>query len=664
MDDHRDELAFAEAEHEAGLQHSSWLGRHRGEIAVIALFLALPALVYFASMRRGPDISGFYLVAAGQGFMEIDRTASGYRLESLHWSFWDSATDWQVRPRSGGFALIAADKSWTGGSAILDLEFRRNAGGEDAFDLTFADLIPLSSNYFAQAWQRLRSNFAPAGKAPSPPLRAFLHRVDDEDARGYMQLVLKEPKPAMPGHALAPSTTSTLFNTSMAGPQLLTWARGMLDRHPRDAYTRLLYLDALLRVNQPDELTQRITEWGADLKRKAVDDPIIGPVFERIQLKATGLAAAASGQNAYGDVLTMLAPDTTLQQQLAVFLNLEGRQAFTPPGGYTLPTAEVMDYLRTQSLCKVAAVGSWMSLFAGDTTRALNLAVCNVRYSQLEEDFDSYLITRLIAVAMRNLASRSLTEMAVNAPLSLSQAKEFHERVEDLAARVKTADSFRPEGDLPVPLPGGLFTPNYDEVDYRIRVAASEFQLARVAVALRLFLLESGKLPDAPFTELAASLRGKIPADPFSLTSAPLHLKTDVASQTLVAYSEGPDQKDDAAGMEYDSTNGTVSRGDIVMRFPAKPEYPVPPDGLHGETTHTLLAQLPSGLPEEYFRWAEKVLPFGTAQSNAGVLIFSVGPDRKPNDYATTITAPEQLIMYDPTNGTVSEGDLILPVRR
>jgi hypothetical protein len=103
-----------------------------------------------------------------------------------------------------------------------------------------------------------------------------------------------------------------------------------------------------------------------------------------------------------------------------------------------------------------------------------------------------------------------------------------------------------------------LAIPNFQEAQTRELGAKAQYDLARLTIAARIEELETGK----PTEDLSALVEKYFPegiADPF----ADEEYLTEDGVETI--YSIGPDGTDDAAGIRYDPSNGTMSRGDIFI---------------------------------------------------------------------------------------------------
>jgi hypothetical protein len=149
-------------------------------------------------------------------------------------------------------------------------------------------------------------------------------------------------------------------------------------------------------------------------------------------------------------------------------------------------------------------------------------------------------------------------------------------------------------------------------------------------------------------------------------------------------YSFGPDRLDQRAQVEYDPTNGTISIGDISKVVRARPQYPFSSGGLHARTPSDVFARFSEGLPVDIFA-NSRGRGLGVS-STTPVRIYSFGPDTNQEDLTHCENAGQQAALptvylysapaitgcygqppryipnlpYDPTNGTVSPGDLYI----
>jgi hypothetical protein len=266
----------------------------------------------------------------------------------------------------------------------------------------------------------------------------------------------------------------------------------------------------------------------------------------------------------------------------------------------------------------------------------------------------------------------SAEDIRANWP-SLDQLYKLHDRKSEsrLGFRITTGVGF--------PSPSSAFPNSYVEAEVRNKTALSRLALLHTVTALRYQVLKDGYLPPG-WGNLELLPDGPDP-DPFGKRRERLRLLPWRKDVDLVAYSLGPDGEDDRAAIDYDPTNGTISSGDLVLKASDPPLYPFPRRGELGRTRDEVLAQFPHGLPPDPFAdtkgsgyavtdqvpaaiisWGPDVdqsripgrkLPAGT-QAPAGMAISTM-PDGSRIGYPALM--PE--LPYDPTNGTISEGDLV-----
>ncbi len=170
--------------------------------------------------------------------------------------------------------------------------------------------------------------------------------------------------------------------------------------------------------------------------------------------------------------------------------------------------------------------------------------------------------------------------------------------------------------------------------------------------------------------------------DPFTNFKKPLSVVQTGEIRWRV-YSIGPDETDDKALITYDPTNGSVSPGDIWTTIRRDRKYPFPsPHGLPLDR-NAIVRLFPEGLPPDPF--ATEPGASYTVTDHKPAWIMSWGPDRDQTNViggrvTSSITGPvargraistnqDSLVVYkpfdleahyDPTNGTLSDGDLYI----
>jgi len=102
-------------------------------------------------------------------------------------------------------------------------------------------------------------------------------------------------------------------------------------------------------------------------------------------------------------------------------------------------------------------------------------------------------------------------------------------------------------GANPIALLYLMVDQNYEEAKIRTEIVKAKYELTQFKIARRLAELKGEPPPE-------------IPPDPF--TSAPLSF----SPANNLFYSVGPDKEDNKTQIIYDTTNGTISRGDIFKK--------------------------------------------------------------------------------------------------
>jgi hypothetical protein len=285
------------------------------------------------------------------------------------------------------------------------------------------------------------------------------------------------------------------------------------------------------------------------------------------------------------------------------------------------------------------------------------------------------LIDNLIGVAIRAITIAGMQVVTLQSNIDFSQLARYLHNFEAVENTPIAPTGF----ELSKIMGASGVTTQTVEVSTRQDVTQAKAELLRSAMASRLLYLEQHRFA-ASQAELAARLAVE-PLDPF--LNRPLKILVAAGNTSTTLYSLGPDKTDQHAQIEYDPTNGTISAGDVIQRVSAVPEYPFSNTPIHARTAHDVYRQFPRGLPLDPFA---DTRGRGVGVTNTTpVRIYSFGPDTNqqnakladdaaqqglPTAYidlrnAPAITdsygTPPQYIPnipYEPTNGTVSRGDL------
>jgi hypothetical protein len=371
----------------------------------------------------------------------------------------------------------------------------------------------------------------------------------------------------------------------------------------------------------------------------------------------------------------------------------------------------VPNFLEFQVKTKVCRILAQLYLFQGRRGESLSLLCALYRLGQ-SLNSNGVLIQQLIAVAIRAIASGGLECYVLNAcetEEDFLKCRDALSRLHDTPGLAVAENIFVGEYSFlrtrMIEVTYGWGTPNYLEAETRYKVSDMKFELVRMAASARHHFVSKGDFPVSE-DDMSSFLGGEIPKDAFDIKA---HLKflRNPENQFFV-YSIGPDEKDDKAAIYYDPTNGTISRGDIFIRIPREREFPFPREPVRASNAFDLLEQFPNGLPADPFA-DTKGRPFSIIESSDDkpLVIFSFGPNTDEVDFTPytgsssqekdgtfkQVPTPEpppnasycrslQWVMrrseetppppgywnlepmYDPTNGTVSPGDIFIEIPR
>jgi hypothetical protein len=517
-----------------------------------------------------------------------------------------------------------------------------------------------------------------------PPLKSFFHRLDDSRIREYFALRRKG-------------------NLDQQQRNLM---KAILKDQPNDPYLQLHDIEMEALLGDTDLARRLLNEW----KEANREDPV-DPLHQAARIVTDTVSLACAIKSGYPPnslreffAGTANSPSTaSLDARLDWLKHLLDYDYLSPETVPILaelgPTlwAGIPNFLEIQTLAKVSNVLATFDLLQGKREESLSLLAGTYRLGQ-SLNACPHLITRLIGMAIRGIAIGGLQVFILNAcetPEDFELCWKMLDKLDQTPGQetgkyllLGECASFedatnRPRGR----------TPNLLEARTRQFVADARFHLVRTALAARYRLVTTGEFPKSE-DDFAPFLASGLPQDVFAL--APLKF-TSAEPDLYSVYSVGPDRSDDGAAIEYDSTNGTTSRGDISIRIPRGREFPFPRDGVRTKNAYELLTQFPNGLPTDPFAKGEHGrLPLSIIESATGtpVIVFSVGPDQDhPGVPGSLVSTPpiapdaarsryEQSVFlpgkgipnqdgyyhlgprYDPTNGTTSDGDLSIEIPR
>ena len=457
------------------------------------------------------------------------------------------------------------------------------------------------------------------------PLFSYLHRIEDNRIKNYI---------------ITPN---------------ISIARELLKDHPDDPYVQVIYLDALMRSEKWDELAEKNARWSSNIENNP--NPIIAHTTRLGAQAVEYNRLAKEGRNAYEILIGKLGERQVINEALLEKI-YQAKGSVSP---VSLPSmgigaTPIPSFPSVQVAAKVILTDAVFAMIKGDNARALHLLVLDYRLSQILCG-RTFLISNLIGIAVKAVTCNGMDLYMANACRTPEEVKEFF----DTLTRLREVDTSLHWDDFKY-MEGIGANPefatdsvgaNLSETRARWNVSETKPRLLLAGAAARYHFLTTGKFPGSP-EQFAPLLPNGLPQDPFTTTT----LRLISGKDSFVVYSVGPDAKDDAASLVYDPTNGTVSAGDIFLQIPQKPRYPFPPRGQLATKKEDILKQFPNNLPPDIFH-NTKGAPLSITDT-VPAKIISFGPD---TDSARVKDGAGLLPLdppYDPTNGNISNGDLIL----
>ncbi|CAN5234205.1 hypothetical protein BH09SUM1_BH09SUM1_15030 [soil metagenome] len=328
------------------------------------------------------------------------------------------------------------------------------------------------------------------------------------------------------------------------------------------------------------------------------------------------------------DTFTIDPPYVSEQQwrDFAAVLPL-GATCITLKDPLILSSPYVPNFLSIQKYVKIAGVRSNFALLEGRRDDALVELRNAQRLSNGLMNETRTLISNLIGVAGNGITRRNMALVYLDGCTDAESIESGWPTLDEAYLSLRSIAEARPfwmqyEDDHARLLPQNI-RPNYDEAEARQKTVLAQFAILHSATAARHELLSTGNFPVSPGS-FGALLRMGPDHDPFT-DSDPLRIAPDRPDGWTV-YSVGPDQKDDLAAIEYDPTNGTISVGDIMQAVPRERRYPFPAAGEKPPATRDeLMARYPRGLPPDPFADTKGASLIAT--DDKPPIVWSFGPD-------------------------------------
>jgi hypothetical protein len=597
--------------------------------------------------EKGMDIGGIYLM--GTGFsgpglncLKIQKDEKGNLVvEEIPKSEY---SEWRAEYRNGRLAVAESQRPSEEYGWIMSLEFQLSRTVPGDYDLAHVSYSIAGAGRGTEPQPREASQVS-----LEPPVLCYLHRHEDKRIAEYYVLP-------------SPSSKETKDNDEKISRRL-DLASALVADHPEELYSRILYMQTLGWRKDWVTLAAQVKEWEPRLAESNLARPLN---LLKNNLRAHDLSTA--GRNAADLLSSLFDPPCDLAaayQRFPGILNYSELAVIHNDRG-------VPNFLPRQIMAKVFNAGAVFLMLEGRREDALTILSAGYHQGQLMGQSDS-LIMRLIGCAVGAIACRSLELFALDcceAPAECEQMWKMLERLNQWEKTETVEDLFQFEGPgaphlRPAYLKTRIVQRNAEEAITRFRCTRSHFQLIRAAVAARHHFLRTAAFPQQA-ADFAPLLPAGPPPDPHKPAEA-LRFHTD--ADQFLCYSVGPDQKDDAGSILYDPTNGTKSRGDIVVRMPRERKYPFPRGGVRAANREDLLRQFPNGLPPDPFA-DTKGKPLEVSNTFP-VYVYSYGPDTdesggiedpqtKQRRKRAVTDFPE--VAYDPTNGTTSNGDLFMEI--
>ena len=476
------------------------------------------------------------------------------------------------------------------------------------------------------------------------PVVSFMHRLDDPAVVAYFA-ALKTLDYASP----RPTFDQVMGNLSKASADLAA-------AHPNDPFIGIFRLDLLSKEHKTiEDLEKEVAIQKLQMEPLPVLHRPLHSTEELLRCIKVGKthANAFSCVNKVEFSLNEDKSDLTARtMKLCDMMNYDS---------YARPVPALVSEMSTlpeQIIAQTARVVSELLLLQGRQEEAVHLLASLYHLGQLMNQNGSS-GNRTVGISLRSVASEGLLMAGLNSCETADDSQLFWKTLDFLNQRESNEPSseeiFAFEHCAPA-MPDIVRERTYDELVKRHRAANAKFQLLRMAVAARDLYLRTKAFPSAAADFTFLSKEG-LPKDAFKPT-APLGFAQ--TPEQFICYSVGPDVTDDHGAIEYDPTNGTTSRGDIVVEIPRERTFAFPRQGVKAKSREDLLRQFPNGLPRDPYSINKGSLGVADARP---VCIYSVGPQQGFNNRKAIMEGTYiPKIQYDPTNGTMSAGEIMMTV--
>jgi hypothetical protein len=431
----------------------------------------------------------------------------------------------------------------------------------------------------------------------------------------------------------------------------------LLERYPDDTRIKSLYLYSLDLTGKTKEMKIKLDEWKSEFLTK--DNPYLEAIYYRSLDLYKEKILSSRGENVKDFMIGFFKPGSMNENRLSTIPRLLEYNKFMDMN--YIFYFSMGSIIESETIERLASLEAIFHMIRGNNKEALKFISSAYHIGWILKD--TYFSNRLWSTGIR-VRKRYVDNFQFYVLNCCETDQEFEDLWKILESyhnpasfnetleEVKKSVSYNKNIDTT--FSNKYYessSGNYGDIIWKC-LADAKYELVIMTTSVKEFFLNNGRFPDNS-GELKIPLSNPSVLDPFS--SKTLKMKTGV--DECICYSFGPDRKDDNAGFSYDPTNGLMSEGDVIIKVPRERTYPFPRGGLKADTPEDIRRIFPNGLPLDSF--PDKNGEPLKISNTSPVMIISYGPDadtwkRKENVWK----CPD--IMYDPTNGVSSNGDLYI----
>jgi hypothetical protein len=570
--------------------------RLRWAVAGLCLLGVATVSVVIVRSLRRPEI---YLANGGDDYVVIVRGLTGFRIQGHSFVGADTDSSFTVR-RAGNTMLLAFDSPYFQSESTFT-----------SHPVKKHDWILTASNTSSDG---ISGNSDETRFSETDP---YLQRLDDELIPKYFQ----ELRPIEEGFE---ADTRKAVET----------AKSLLKKYPGNEFVIGLNLRCMLYAGDDDGLAGMLRENSA----ATISNIYARSIARTAEYHLAARQLSKSGMNAADIIPNILDPKADLSKRLLLIRSLvqfdKSRFAWPRPD-------QSPNFLEAQTLIKITRIHTIFLLLQAQWRDAFELSVGAYRMGQIYETYFTY-IGQVIGTALRAIACGGLEIIVLNAPVS---SEEFGWMAGQLDW-LYNIDIDRPY----IEESPSLFGTFYKEYMSRADVTDARFSNVRSALAVRRALLDQ----NSSHSQENLITDKELAIDPFTSRSTSMR----IGQEEVVCYSFGPDTIDNLAEVTYDPTNGAISTGDIITTVARQPRYPFTRRPFFAASVEDLRSRFPNGLPVDPFADTKgKGLSWNTT---VPLHIYSYGPDTDEGNIAPLEPFYVPSVQYDPTNGTINQGDIYM----